>query len=574
MRFSRPSPATTAVLLALLSACDGPRDGLSPDGLPSSAQLDHASTSACIEGATSLMVSIYPNQIEVGQQAVFYATVFDGSGGTLSASTVQWSISDTTVASPSTEASSGRSAAIGKRGGTVTVTANCGSIASTATVTVGGGTTTNSAMSVVVSLPTTQLTPGQTTQAQAQLQDAGGQLSAATSTTWSTSDANIARVSDQGVVTAVANGTATVSATVNGLTGGASVSVASSGTPTSPTPPTSVDPGSGVTAVTPELPRASVDARYVAPTGRTINVPSGGDLQGAINSAGRGDAILLEPGATYYGPITLPAKPGSGWITIRTAGSLPGEGQRMTPSYAGQLPKIVGGGANAAVMLTTNGASGYRVVGVELTADPSIVNLTSIVELGEGGGYYQRSLSDVPTDLVLDRVYVHGQSGTNLQRCIALNSARTAIVNSWIAECHGRGLDAQAIAGWNGPGPYLIENNQLEGSGENIMFGGADAVIYGLSPSDITIRRNHIRKPPEWRGVWLVKNLFELKHAKRVLVEGNVFENNWADAQTGMAIVLKSTNQGGTNPWAQTADVTMRYNVIRNSPQGINIAGV
>jgi len=133
-------------------------------------------------------------------------------------------------------------------------------------------------------------------------------------------------------------------------------------------------------------------------------------------------------------------------------------------------------------------------------------------------------------------------------------------------------MDTQAIAGWNGPGPYLIENNQLEGSGENIMFGGADATIQYLTPSDITIRRNHVRKPPEWKGVWMVKNLFELKHAKRVLVEGNIFENNWADAQTGMAIVLKSTNQGGTNPWAQTADVTFRSNIVRNSPQAFNIA--
>ena len=28
--------------------------------------------------------------------------------------------------------------------------------------------------------------------------------------------------------------------------------------------------------------------------------------------------------------------------------------------------------------------------------------------------------------------------------------------------------------GWNGPGPFLIENNYLEAAGENIMFGGND----------------------------------------------------------------------------------------------------
>ena len=146
------------------------------------------------------------------------------------------------------------------------------------------------------------------------------------------------------------------------------------------------------------------------------------------------------------------------------------------------------------------------------------------------------------------------------------------MVNSWLSECHAKGFDSQAIEGWNGPGPYLIENNTLEAAGENVMFGGADAAIRNLTPSDITIRRNHIRKPPEWKGVWSVKNLLELKHARRVLIEGNVFENNWADGQTGVAIVLKSTNQGGGNPWAQTSDVTFRYNVVRNSPQGLTIA--
>jgi polygalacturonase len=190
----------------------------------------------------------------------------------------------------------------------------------------------------------------------------------------------------------------------------------------------------------------------------------------------------------------------------------------------------------------------------------------------QGGGETQTSLDKVPGDIVLDRVYVHGQTTTNSQRCIAMQSARTAIVNSWISDCHAKGFDSQAIAGWNGPGPYLIENNVLSGAGENVMFGGADPTIANLVPSDITIRRNHIYKEPSWKGVWTVKNLFELKTGRRVLVEGNIIENNWADAQTGMAIVIKSANDGGTAPWQGTTDLTFRYNIVRNSPQGFNVA--
>ncbi|MEO8338043.1 MAG: hypothetical protein ABI664_23920, partial [bacterium] len=130
----------------------------------------------------------------------------------------------------------------------------------------------------------------------------------------------------------------------------------------------------------------------------------------------------------------------------------------------------------------------------------------------------------------------------------------------------------QAIAGWNGPGPFKIVNNYLEGSGENIMFGGADPTINGLVPSDIEIRRNHIFKPTSWKGRWLVKNLFELKNAHRVLVESNVLENNWQDGQGGSAVNLKSTNQNGACPWCGTQDVTFRNNLIRNTGSGFNLS--
>jgi len=51
-----------------------------------------------------------------------------------------------------------------------------------------------------------------------------------------------------------------------------------------------------------------------------------------------------------------------------------------------------------------------------------------------------------------------------------------------------------------------------------------------------------------------------------------VIENVWPDAQAGYAVLLKSENQGGTAPWTQTTDVTVRYNVIRNVGNGINLA--
>jgi hypothetical protein len=159
-----------------------------------------------------------------------------------------------------------------------------------------------------------------------------------------------------------------------------------------------------------------------------------------------------------------------------------------------------------------------------------------------------------------------------MNRCIALNNAASAVIDSYISECHAKGFDSQAIGGWNGPGPFKIVNNYLEGAGENVLFGGADPTIANLTPSDIEIRRNHFTRPPSWKGTWTVKNLFELKHAQRVLVAGNVFENHWADAQDGFAILWVSTNQDGKAPWSVVRDVTFRYNTLRNAGGGINIA--
>jgi hypothetical protein len=79
-------------------------------------------------------------------------------------------------------------------------------------------------------------------------------------------------------------------------------------------------------------------------------------------------------------------------------------------------------------------------------------------------------------------------------------------------------------------------------------------------------------KPLHWRrgerdfgGIeWTVKNLLELKNAQRVLIEGNVLENVWVQAQGGAALVLTPRN-GGTAPWSVVQDVMVRNNIVRNA---------
>ena len=313
-----------------------------------------------------------------------------------------------------------------------------------------------------------------------------------------------------------------------------------------------------------------VDVRWPAGSAtRTTRVAAGQDLQDALDGAKPGDELVLARGAVFVGNFYLPKKPGVGWIVIRGDGTGTPPGTRMTPARAAGAAIVKSPNAQPAIR-TAPGASRYRLVGFEVTQASGPPVHYGLVVLGAGD---ETALSQMPTDIVLDRMYIHGTTADEVTRCVAFNGAALAVIDSWLSECHARGYDAQAVAGWGGPGPFLIENNRLEGSGETIMFGGGDPLVSGVSPSDIVIRRNHIFKPMSWGGRrWMVKAAIEFKHAKRVLIEGNVIENHWADGQNGFAVLFNTVSQYGVAPWTSVQDVLIQDNIIKNSASGINLA--
>jgi len=415
---------------------------------------------------------------------------------------------------------------------------------------------------------------------------------------------------------------------------------------------------------------------------QTLQVRAGDNLQSALNAAAPGDTILLEPGATFTGNFVLPVKPGSAFITIRTGGpenQLPAAGTRISPAHASRLAKIRSGNTMAALR-TAPGAHHWRLMLLEFLANRE--GYGDIIQLGDGSSA-QFQHEQVPYAIELDRVYIHGDPVMGQKRGVALNARDVTIRNCYISDIRGVGFDTQAIGGWNGPGPFLIENNYLEAAGENFMLGGADPHIQGLVSERVVIRHNHMSRPMSWRGpvvptptglsataqgsgnlvagvhsyrvvarrrvgsgviarsaasaevsvsvpaggsvvltwaavpdtteywvygrspsgasrywtatspaftdtgaggtsgsapttagsTWTVKNILELKNARDVVIENNLFENNWAGAQAGYAIVFTPRNQDGRCTWCVVQDVTFRNNVVRNSSGGINILG-
>ncbi|MBS1538441.1 MAG: Ig-like domain-containing protein [Bacteroidetes bacterium] len=331
----------------------------------------------------------------------------------------------------------------------------------------------------------------------------------------------------------------------------------------------------------------------VGATGRDFT-----DLQKAINSAELGTIIKIDAGAIFKGGFVLPKKSvGSGWIILMTSRMdlLPKDETRINPigltgnstypTQSSAMAKIVTTNISGIPCFVTQvNANHYRLVGLEITADTSVINSYGLVNLGDASSA-QNSMSQVPEFFVIDRCYIHGHTNATVMKYgVGLNCANAAVIDSYISDFHSVGYDAQAIAGINGPGPFKIINNYLEASGENIMFGGGAAAIAGLVPSDIEVRQNYFFKPFSWRvehpsysgNHWTIKNLFELKTGMRVLLDGNILENSWADlpiGQSGYAILLTIRTEGGGSPQAEVSDITISNNIIRHVGAGITLSG-
>ncbi len=358
-----------------------------------------------------------------------------------------------------------------------------------------------------------------------------------------------------------------------------------------------------------ELPRVTVPSAMAdtpAP-GTVISVNAGGDLQTALDNANCGDTIQLQAGATFTGKVMVPAKNCdiNHWIIIRTSAPdsvLPAEGQRATPCYAG-VASLVGrpqyscpnaqnvmakiqmqAGGDGPIQFAT-GANFYRFTGLEMTRPA-----------GTPGSARLMSGKGTVDHLVVDRSWLHGALQDETHAGLDMDGmTNVAVVDSYFSDFHciavtGSCTDAHAVAGGvsdTQDGPYKIQDNFLEASGEAILLGGGPATF---SPADIEILNNHFWKPWQWMpgspnfigGVngrpFIVKNHLELKNAVRVLVDSNLMENSWGGfSQSGFGIVITPKNQHTTNgsnvcPACKVTDVTIRYTQISHAGAGIQMA--
>src|SRR5687767_13797753 len=153
--------------------------------------------------------------IEVGRTEQLTASPRDAAGNVLT-NPVTWSSASPTIASVN-----GSGLVTGVAVGTTTVTAASGGQQASATILVNPPTVAT----VTVTLAASSVEQGKTTQASAVLRDGANNVLTGRPTTWTSSNSLVASVASDGLVTAAQLGTATITATSEGKSGSATVTV-------------------------------------------------------------------------------------------------------------------------------------------------------------------------------------------------------------------------------------------------------------------------------------------------------------------------------------------------------------
>lgn len=243
---------------------------------------------ACAESAVESIpvasIDVTPDTatVRAGGSLSMSARVLDSTGATIDVGGVVWSSSNASVASVS---SAGVVTAL--LPGTARIAVSAGGKSATADITVAA----RDVASVVVNPPTLSIRVGVSTPLQVLTLDAEGGTLTGRAVTWSSSAPAIATVSASGVVTGVAAGAATITATSEGRVGQAAVTVT-----LPPVQTVTVSRALDTIGVTGSVTKTAVlrDASNTVLTGRALSWSSSNVAVATVSSTG--NVLGLAPG--------------------------------------------------------------------------------------------------------------------------------------------------------------------------------------------------------------------------------------------------------------------------------------
>ena len=480
--------------------------------------------------------------VQVGQTAQFTATLQDANGNTLSGRVVTWASSNTGVASVS-----GGGLATAKAAGTATITATSEGKSGTSTVTV----TSVPVASVTVNPGSANLQVGQTVQLTATPKDATGNALSGRVVTWASGNSGVASVSGNGLVTAKAAGSATITATSEGQSGASAITV------TSPTPGSCVSVCHYVDAASGNDANAGTSA---APW-RTI--------QHAADVTNPGDTVIVNDGV-YTGGANVVTIGRSGtaaaWLVFRAAhlwgAVIDGQNNSSTTGFEinGNYIRVQG-----FEVRNTNRYGFDAYGGSESAAGNHDIDVLQnhIHDIGHictgsvGGIVGVDAYSD---NLTIERNVIHdiGRLGPGEQGCVEPNG-------NWQNHDHGV---------YNGIGDNVVIRNNLFYNfthGFAIQrYNGNGAVTNGL-----TIVNNTFAFPNPWRD----SHIIIATGVNNLLIANNIFYQPttaavWFDTGALTNVTLSNNLSFGAALSEGLSGMTSAGNLVNVDPGFVSVSGL
>jgi hypothetical protein len=249
--------------------------------------------------------------------------------------------------------------------------------------------------------------------------------------------------------------------------------------------------------------------------------------------------------------------------------------------------------------------------------------------LGGGGALARQDL--FPHHIVVDQCWIHGIDSYDIRDGVQLDGISMRIQNSTIERIRTAsisGAESHGIVSYSGLGPNWVVNNTISAGMIQTLWGGADPTMQGVRTEGLTYIGNWLYRPFKWMdwsgttdpsplspcpvdtdghgatyrntslgtywecqgaapGTWMPigastytsltsariptpdKNVFELKDASRVYVEGNLFDQAYSwnfQSQHGACVLLNLTGK----PPDRISHVVMQNNVCQHMPWGIS----
>src|SRR5436309_1202107 len=308
--------STTIATVAASGLVTGVAVGSATITATSEGQSGTASVTVAIVPVASVTVSPTAPNMYVGGTVQLTAILKDAAGSMLSGRVISWTSSNVAIATVSAAG-----LVTGGAGGAGTLTATSEGQSGTAAVTV----SSVPVASVTVSPATANVFAGATTQLSATLKDAAGNVLTGRAVAWTSSNTAIATVSAAGLVTGVAAGSAMITATSEGQSGTASVTVANVPVASVTVSPTAPNMYAGGTV---QLTATLNDASGNVLSGRALTWTTGNGAVGTVSASGLVTGVAV-------GAVTITAtSEGQAGTAAVTVSSVPVASVTVSPATA------------------------------------------------------------------------------------------------------------------------------------------------------------------------------------------------------------------------------------------------